>query len=205
MGKKIMFTGIIETVEKIKSLSSKKIEIDMPPQWKLALGESIAINGICLTVSAVKGKLVSFDISPETFVKTNFKYLTMGKYVNIERALRVGDRISGHFVSGHIDGVRKLYSVKKTADSFIFEFEARNDKYLIEKGSVSLNGISLTVFDLKSESFKVAVIAHTYQNTCLKYVKQGDFLNIEFDVLGKYALKGSRAEITKSFLSANGF
>ena len=200
-----MFTGIIETVEKIKTLSDKKIEVDMPKEWKLSLGESIAINGICLTVSCIKGNLASFDISRETISKTNFRYLSKGKYVNIERALRVGDRISGHFVSGHIDGVRKLYSIKKTVDSYVFEFEARNDKYLIEKGSVALNGISLTVFDLKSESFKVAVIAHTYQNTCLKHIKQGDYFNIEFDVLGKYALKGSKTEITKSFLSANGF
>ncbi|MBU2529490.1 MAG: riboflavin synthase [Elusimicrobia bacterium] len=200
-----MFTGIIEAVEKIKTLSDKKIEIDMPSEWELSLGESIGINGICLTVSKINGNLASFDISPETISKTNFKYLSKGKYVNIERALKVGDRISGHFVSGHIDAVRKLYAVKKTGDSFVFEFESHNDKYLIEKGSVALNGISLTVFDLKSESFKVAVIAHTYENTCLKYIKQGDFLNIEFDVLGKYALKGSKKEISKSFLNVNGF
>jgi riboflavin synthase len=200
-----MFTGIIETVEKIKTLSDKKFEIDMPKDWTVSLGESIAINGICLTVSRIKGNLVSFDISPETISKTNFKYLSKGKCVNIERALKVGDRISGHFVSGHIDGVRKLYSINKIADSFIFEFEAHNDKYLIEKGSVSVNGISLTVFDLKSESFKVAVIAHTYKNTCLKYIKQGDYLNIEFDLLGKYALKGGKTEITQSFLNENGF
>ncbi|MEA3306625.1 MAG: riboflavin synthase [Elusimicrobiota bacterium] len=200
-----MFTGIIEAVEKIKTLSGKRLEINMPGKWQLSLGESIAINGICLTVSEIKGTLASFDISPETINKTNFKYLSKGKYVNIERALRVGDRISGHFVSGHIDGVRKLYSLKKIKDSFIFEFEARNDKYLIEKGSVALNGISLTVFDLKSESFKIAVINHTYQNTYLRYASQGDFFNIEFDMLGKYALKGNKTEITRSFLSANGF
>lgn len=200
-----MFTGIIETVEKIKSLSERKIEIETPSDWNLSLGESVSVNGICLTVASFKGKIVSFDISRETFAKTNFKYLSAGKRVNIERALKVGDRISGHFVSGHIDGIRKLYSVKKSDESFVFEFEANGDKYLVEKGSVSLNGISLTVFDLKDKSFKIAVVPHTYQNTSLKYARPGDYFNMEFDILGKYAIKGDKRVISEEFLIENGF
>jgi riboflavin synthase len=209
-----MFTGIIESVQKVKDikLSSEggKIIIEMPPDWNLSHGESISVNGICLTVVSSKNGFAVFDVSKETFEKTNFKELKNSSYVNLERALKADSRFSGHFVTGHVDGICVLKNIIKEKTGRTLEFEL-NDTFIclatlvVEKGSIALNGISLTVFDLTGNSFKVAVIPYTWEKTNLQYLKPGSKLNVEFDILGKYILKTSGSKITREFLKQNGF
>ncbi len=177
----------------------------MPAEWVLAAGESVAVNGVCLTaVRPVKGSAI-FDLSPETYDKTVLGSLRKESPVNLERAMKADGRFSGHFVTGHVDGVTRLLNVKKAAGSFVLTFEAPPAALLVEKGSVSLNGVSLTVFDVTSASFRTAVIPHTWTNTGLNRLKSGDNLNIEYDILGKYAGKKSGGGLTREFLADNGF
>lgn len=200
-----MFTGIIEAVEKLKSVSNGRLETAIPGDWTLAKGESVAVNGVCLTVVSFGKGSAAFDMSPETFSKTALGALKAGERVNLERAMKADGRFSGHFVTGHVDGVSRLLSVRKTAGSRVLTFEAPPPARLVEKGSVALNGISLTVFDIAADTFKAAVIPHTWENTDLLYRKPGDTLNIEYDILGKYALHNSASKITRKFLADNGF
>ena len=199
-----MFTGIIEAVGKIKSVSKNRLEASVPGDWVLATGESVAVNGVCLTVTAAVNGSAVFDMSPETYKITAFSSLKHNSFVNLERAMKADGRFSGHFVTGHIDGTARLLRVRKDSGSSVLTFEADGSS-LVEKGSVALNGVSLTVFDIASGVFKTAIIPHTWENTGLKYLKSGDLLNIEYDILGKYALKNSGRKITRKFLSDNGF
>jgi riboflavin synthase len=199
-----MFTGIIESVEKIRSVSPGKLEVSLPADWRLAAGESVAVNGACLTVTSHKTGLAVFAVSPETISRTTLRSAKPGSAVNLERALAVGARLGGHFVTGHIDNTARLLSVREEGNSKILEVERSADAVLVEKGSVALNGISLTVYDVKPASFKAAVIPHTWANTALKDLKPGALLNIEYDILGKYAAAKSPG-ITKDFLKENGF
>lgn len=199
-----MFTGIIETVAKVTAVSSGKLAIALPADWALADGESVAVNGACLTVTAHKPGAAVFAVSPETFSRTTLGALKPGSPVNLERALAVGARLGGHFVTGHIDGTARLIAARDEGNSRVIEVEKPADAVMVEKGSVALDGISLTVYDIRPGSFKAAVIPHTWENTALKLRKPGDLLNIEFDILGKYA--AARAPgITKDFLKENGF
>jgi riboflavin synthase len=199
-----MFTGIIESVEKIRSVSPGKLEVSLPADWRLAAGESVAVNGACLTVTSQKAGLAVFAVSPETFSRTTLRSAKPGSAVNLERALAVGARLGGHFVTGHIDATARLLSVRGDGNSKVLEVERSADAVLVEKGSVALNGISLTVYDVKPASFKAAVIPHTWANTTLKDLKPGSLLNVEYDILGKYAAAKSPG-ITKDFLKENGF
>lgn len=200
-----MFTGIIEAVGAIRRISKSLLETSVPPEWALAAGESVAVNGVCLTaVSSAKGSVV-FDLSQETFDKTALGSLPKKSPVNLERAMKADGRFSGHFVTGHIDGVTRLLNVKKAAGSFVLTFETPSAALLVEKGSVALNGVSLTVFDVTSASFRAAVIPHTWTNTGLNRLKPGGLLNIEYDILGKYAGKKSGGGLTREFLTENGF
>jgi len=199
-----MFTGIIEAVEKVKSASSGKLEVFVPADWALAAGESVAVNGACLTVVAHKPGVAGFAVSPESFSRTTLGGLKSGSVVNLERALAVGARLGGHFVTGHIDGTARLLSVRDDGNSRIIEVEKAADAVMVEKGSVALDGISLTVYDVKPGSFKAAVIPHTWANTALKGLKPGSLLNIEYDILGKY-VSAKTPGITKDFLQKNGF
>jgi len=199
-----MFTGIIESLGKIKSVSKDRLETSVPGDWTLGIGESVAVNGACLTVTAAAKGSAVFDMSRETFERTAFCSLKQNSLVNLERAMKADGRFSGHFVTGHIDGTARLLSFRKDAGSFVLAFEA-DCSSLVEKGSVALNGVSLTVFEVASGAFKTAVIPHTWEKTGLKYLKPGDLLNIEYDILGKYALKNSGGKITREFLSDNGF
>ena len=199
-----MFTGIIEAVEKVRAVSLGRLEIFVPTGWKLSDGESVAVNGACLTVSWFKPGLAAFAVSPETISKTALRLLKAGSPVNLERALAVGARLGGHFVTGHVDGTARLISVSKEGNSRVLEVEKAADAVIVEKGSVSLDGISLTVYDISGASFKAAVIPHTWENTALKSLKPGGLLNIEYDILGKYAAARSPA-ITRAFLKENGY
>lgn len=199
-----MFTGIIEAVEKVRSVSLGKLEVSVPLGWALSEGESVAVNGACLTVALHKPGLAAFAVSPESSSRTTLKRLKAGSLVNLERALAVGARVGGHFVTGHIDGAVKLISVRDEGNSRVIEVEKPTEAVMVEKGSVALDGISLTVYDITPASFKAAVIPHTWEHTALKNLKPGSFLNIEYDILGKYAAAKSPG-ITAAFLRENGF
>ncbi|HNW43315.1 MAG TPA: riboflavin synthase [Elusimicrobiales bacterium] len=200
-----MFTGIIEAVEKLKAVSRGRLETAVPAGWTLAAGESVAVNGACLTVISFSKGLAAFDLSPETSGRTALGTLKAGARVNLERAMKADGRFSGHFVTGHIDGTASLLGVKKTAGSFELTFGAPAAARLVEKGSVALNGVSLTVFEITGHTFKAAVIPHTWENTNLKDLKPGRSVNIEYDILGKYADRAAGSKITEQFLRDNGF
>lgn len=199
-----MFTGIIEAVEKIRSVSSGKLEVSVPSDWVLSDGESVAVNGACLTVTGHKSGWAAFAVSPESFSRTTLGGLKAGSVVNLERALAVGARLGGHFVTGHVDATARLLAVKDEGNSRILTVERAEGSVMVEKGSVALDGISLTVYDLTPTSFKAAVIPHTWANTALKGLKPGSLLNIEYDILGKYAAAKAPG-ITTDFLKENGF
>ncbi|OIO02496.1 MAG: riboflavin synthase [Elusimicrobia bacterium CG_4_10_14_0_2_um_filter_56_8] len=199
-----MFTGIIESVQPVKSVSTGKLEVQLPAGWELAGGESVAVNGACLTVTEFKPGLAVFAMSPETAERTTLRRLKAGAPVNLERALAVGSRLGGHFVTGHVDGTARLLSVRNDGNSVVLEVEKAAGALMAEKGSVALDGISLTVYDISGTSFKAAVIPHTWENTALKTLKPGSMMNIEYDILGKYASPRSPG-ITRGFLKENGF
>lgn len=199
-----MFTGIIEAVEKVRAVSPSTLEVSVPGAWRLEDGESVAVNGACLTVVSFAPGAAGFAVSPETFSKTTLGALRAGSVVNLERALAVGARLGGHFVTGHIDGTARLLAVRDEGNSRVVEVERDSASVMVEKGSVALDGISLTVFDVGPRSFKAAVIPHTWDHTALKGRKPGDRLNIEYDILGKYASARSGG-ITREFLRENGF
>lgn len=192
-----MFTGIIEGIGKVRSLdklkSSLRIWMEAPFSLrKEKLGDSIALNGCCLTITGKKAKQFAADVSPETLSRTSLGFLKKGSLVNLERALKWGDRLGGHVVQGHVDGFAKIIARKELRSGkkkyLIFEFEiARNLRpYLVEKGSVTLDGISLTVNKIRGRSFSVCIIPHTQNLTTLTGKKSGDIVNIEVDILAKY-------------------
>lgn len=200
-----MFTGIIEAMGKVRKVRAGGLEVSVPSGWALAAGESVAVDGACLTVTGHTPGLAVFAVSPETFSKTTLGALKAGSAVNLERALAVGARLGGHFVTGHVDGTARLLSVRGEGNSRVVEVEKTEGAVLVEKGSVALNGISLTVYDTAGASFKAAVIPHTWENTSLKGLKPGALLNAEYDILGKYARLAAGGGITKDFLKENGF
>lgn len=188
-----MFTGIIHNTGIVESWrfgrQGGKLTIAARQKFKkVSLGESIAINGCCLTVVKTKKNTLVFDVSDETLRKTGLGFYTKGKNVNLERALRPLDRLGGHFVLGHVDGVGKISSIQKKPRSVFYRilYPKKFSHLLIEKGSIAIDGISLTVCDLQKSSFGLCVIPHTLKATHLKDLKVGDLVNLEFDVLGKY-------------------
>lgn len=191
-----MFSGIIETTGKITKIEqtadgAKLTLTSNLPSAELNLGESICINGACMTVTAIGETELSFDVSVESLRRTNLGDLQLGSLVNLERSLRLSDRLSGHIVSGHVDGVGRIQSVQPEGDSFLYTFELPRElsRYLVEKGSVAVDGISLTVFRCQPTSFTCAIIPHTYQVTTLHTKNPGDKVNLECDMQGKYIEK----------------
>ncbi len=157
----------------------------------VGLGDSICCSGVCLTIMGVKKKIIEFNISSETKKKTNLTNLRVGDQINLEKSLKVGDEINGHFVFGHVDGLSKVLSIKHLKDSKVIEFEVDKNiiKYLSPKCSIALDGISLTVNDISKLKFNVSIIPYTWENTSLKKIKKGDFLNTEVDMLARYVFK----------------
>lgn len=211
-----MFTGIIEEIgtvkEFAKSGNSALIVVECSkilenPQ----IGESIAIDGVCQTVTKFDKGSFSAQVSFETLDVTTFSKLKKGDKVNLERALSVNGRFGGHIVTGHIDGLAKIKNIQKLAEFYNIKFEIAQDlaKYVAKKGSVTLNGISLTVADISGSEFIVAIIPHTFENTSLKSLQTGDFVNFEVDILAKYVEKilstGNNKAIDEDFLKENGF
>lgn len=188
-----MFTGLIEEQGRVLtpprngklSLAASKVTEG------LALGDSIAVNGVCLTVSAFSGQRFTADVMPETLHRSNLGELRIGSLVNLERALPATGRFGGHFVSGHIDGVGSLLSVRHEGNALIFSIRAAPEllRGIVEKGSVAIDGISLTVVEVTETLFSVSVIPHTAAVTTLAGKRPGDRLNLETDMIGKYVLR----------------
>ena len=213
-----MFTGIVEEIGTVKSVQSKVITIEASKIFDdLHLGDSVAVNGTCLTVSSFDNKIFNADVTQETLNRTNLGSLKNGSKVNLERAMTLSGRFGGHIVSGHIDGVGSIKSMKKDDNAIILTIEVSKHlmKYIVEKGSVAVDGISLTVASLTDNSFSIAVIPHTLKETVLYYKKEGDKVNIENDVIGKYVERlltfkednndSKKSNITMEFLFKNGF
>ena len=220
-----MFTGIIEEMGIVKSIKSKVITIEANKIFDdLKLGDSVAVNGTCLTVSNFSSKIFNADITNETLSRTNLGDLKSGFKVNLERALTLNGRLGGHIVSGHIDGVGIVKNISKKSEDIelVIEVPTNLMKYIIEKGSVAVDGISLTIakVDNNKNNFSVAIIPHTLKETVLYYKKAGDKVNIENDIIGKYVerllsfndfnneinnKKNNNSNINMEFLIKNGF
>lgn len=181
-----MFTGLIQGVGKVVRLEHGVLEIEAPQSMvDFVIGESVAVNGCCLTVVREKPHLV-FELSPETLARTAL----MGvQEVNLERAMRPMDRFGGHIVQGHVDGVGELLEIEPKGDHSRFRFRVEHDAYLIDKGSIALDGISLTVVEPKNGEFDVWIIPHTLQHTNLRNRKPGDRIHVEYDVVAKHIEK----------------
>ena len=187
-----MFSGIIMNIGEIVSYSETDSILSIKSSMQnVRLGDSISCSGVCLTIMRVKKKILEFNISSETKKKTNLTNFRVGDRINLEKSLKVGDEINGHFVFGHVDGLSKLVSIKHLEDSVVLEFEVEKNiiKYLSPKCSIALDGISLTVNNISKSKFNVSIIPYTWENTSLKKVKKGDFLNTEVDMLARYVFK----------------
>jgi riboflavin synthase len=189
-----MFTGIIEELGTIKSIEKDKTNlvftIESGIAEELKLNESVSHNGACLSVKPVSNKLYCVTAVKETLDRTNLKHLKKGDKVNLERSMKANGRIDGHFVLGHVDGAAECIAIKnlKGSHEFTFAIAKQNRKYIVEKGSIAINGVSLTVASLSKKKFSVAIIPYTFEHTNFKALKKGDKVNIEYDVLGKYVL-----------------
>jgi len=194
-----MFTGIITgigTVLKIdtetKNRSAIEMLVDLGTNSKgLKIGQSVALNGVCLTVTKISGKKTTFEMIDETIKKTNLGNLLPGSKINIERSLKAGERMEGHFVLGHVDGVGMIKKIeeKQKEVKVWFELPQKLSKFVVKKGSIAVDGISLTVVDIKKNIASVCLIPHTMDMTNFYFKKVGDKVNIETDMLGKYILK----------------
>ena len=190
-----MFTGIIESLGTISNLKAElnnlhmTINSSITPELKI--DQSVAHNGVCLTVIAIKDNEYTVTAIKETLNKTNLNTLKIGDLVNLERAMKLGDRLDGHIVQGHVDQTAICTNVEEADGSWIFTFsyDTSLNNITIEKGSITINGTSLTVVNSKKDSFSVAIIPYTYNNTNFKTFKKGTVVNLEFDVLGKYVSK----------------
>jgi len=217
-----VFTGIIEEIGIVQELhfSQEGATITLSaatiaPQLKT--GDSVSVDGVCLTATRVGEGYFSCDISAETLRVSGFKSAKRGTRVNLERSLMLGDRLGGHFVQGHVDGMGRLTARKPSGEGYemSFDFPQALERYLIYKGSIAVNGISLTIASLGKNSFSVAVIPHTYGSTNLSQIKIGDAVNLEVDMLGKYFERffqlgltpGEKpgAKLTAEYLKSQGF
>ena len=190
-----MFTGIIESRGVVKSINSNKSNIDLTIVSdlvdELKVDQSISHNGVCLTVVNIDKDAYTVTAIKETLEKTNLEELKLGDQVNLERCLKVGDRLDGHFVQGHVDQIATCTNVVNENGSWVFTFEYSplNNNITIEKGSITVNGVSLTVINSKESKFSVAIIPYTFANTNFNTFKSGTLVNLEFDVFGKYITK----------------
>ena len=212
-----MFTGLIEDTGRITAIDRRGAAAVLTlstalPVAEIAIGDSVAVNGACLTVTAKTGTALTFDVSPETITSTTIGGLRAGGSVNLERALRLGDRMGGHIVTGHIDCIGTLTRSSRTAGNSVLDFTlpAENARYLITKGSVAINGISLTVNSVTDNGFSVNIIPLTQVATTLSALKVGDNVNIETDIIGKYLERltrprGAGGGLSMKSLAENGF
>ncbi len=182
-----MFTGIVEHLGEVAFVDNNRIGLE----WKevatgLNVGDSVAVNGVCLTVTTIYGPIIGMDVVDETYERSNLGVLTTGDKVNLERPRALGERLDGHIVQGHVDTVGRV--VSKAPDLWV-SFPKEYGKYLVEKGSITIDGVSLTLVEVQEDSFSVAVIPHTLRVTTLGVRGVGDMVNLEFDVVAKYVEK----------------
>ena len=212
-----MFTGIVEeigTVKKIARGQKAYLEIQADRIFSdIHIGDSIAVNGVCLTVTGFSGKVFTADVMNETFSRSSLGSLKAGSHVNLERAMSANGRFGGHIVSGHIDGTGKIINIKKDGNAVWYKISADENiiKYTVEKGSIAIDGISLTVARVERDNFSVSIIPHTSEETILSEKKPGDTVNLENDIIGKYVErflnfdKTEKSDITRDFLAKYGF
>ncbi|MDT8445590.1 MAG: riboflavin synthase [bacterium] len=216
-----MFTGLIEEVgqlEALRGIGPNQKELTLRCrliQSDLKLGDSVAIDGVCLTVVRFDDQSAAFELSSETLDKSLFAAKRSGARLNLERALRMGDRLGGHMVQGHVDGIGRCELVEKQGNFYrlAFSFDGALEKYFIPKGSVAINGISLTLSKLDSQQLEVAIIPHTYLETNLSELSPGDLVHLETDLIGRYvermlsfgAQNQPESKLNESFLKDHGF
>jgi riboflavin synthase len=206
-----VFTGIVQEVGRVVSVTGKSLTVAAEKVCEgLEIGGSIAVNGVCLTVTAFTGKSFSVGVMPETLSKTNLGRLSPGDGVNLERPLALGGELGGHLVQGHIDDTGRVTSITKEGDALRMRFEAAPEvmRYVVEKGFIAVDGTSLTVVDKDSASFGVSIVGFTRENTILADRKTGDLVNLEVDIIGKYVAEYNKPQetgITVDFLQEHGF
>lgn len=196
-----MFTGIVESLGEITNINLDQGNVDFTVKSdiskELKIDQSVSHSGVCLTVVDINNGSHTVTAVKETLDKSSLKNFKLGDSINLERAMKLGERLDGHMVQGHVDGVAKCLEVNLNQGSWIykFEFDKSNESLLIEKGSICINGVSLTVFNIVDNKFDVTIIPYTYENTSFKELKKEDLVNIEFDMIGKYL---SRFETLKN-------
>ncbi|WP_233486944.1 MULTISPECIES: riboflavin synthase [unclassified Halanaerobium] len=220
----VVFTGIVQETGKLQNriegatkyqlkISADKVLIDIKK------GDSIAVNGVCLTVVDFDSSSFTADVMPETLNSTNLSDLKSSSIINLEQSLRMNDFVGGHFVTGHVDGTAVLRDIKREKNAHLLQLVCSDNltQYIVKKGSAALNGVSLTVMDIKENILTISLIPETWSSTNFKYIKRGDRINIEADILGKYVLKllgkdrnqvksgSNNSSITADFLKKNGF
>ncbi|MFC0525092.1 riboflavin synthase [Pontibacillus salicampi] len=217
-----MFTGIVEEIGTLKRIKqgSESLELVVGAEKVLEdvhLGDSISVNGVCLTVTDFSSKEASFDVMPETYRATNLHELRIGSGVNLERAMQAGGRFGGHMMSGHVDGVGVITSRKAASNAIYYEIALDKEvmDYLVYKGSIGVDGTSLTVFGVGDQTVTISLIPHTVEYSVIGTKQAGDKVNIEIDILGKYVVNfltkqsgqggTTQSAITTSFLEENGF
>ena len=215
-----MFTGIIEEIGIIKNVKKDNKSSIITIQGKkifedINIGDSISVNGVCLTVTTFSNEIFTADVMNETLGRSSLSSLQNGSYVNLERAMSASGRFGGHIVSGHIDGTGKIIKIKRDDNAIWYTVTVEDNliKYIVEKGSIAIDGISLTVANVNENSFSVSIIPHTSQETILSHRLVGDIVNIENDIIGKYVEKlitfeknkKDESNITMDFLINNGF
>ncbi len=189
-----MFTGIIENMAEVIDVQTNKNNLDILFKCdllsELKVDQSISHNGVCLTVADISNDTYLVNVVKETIDKSNFSSLKVGDMVNIERSMMINDRLDGHIVQGHVDQIAECVSLEEQGGSYNMSFKyEKSDNITVEKGSICVNGISLTVCNSKENTFSVAIIPYTWDNTNLKNIKVGDTVNLEFDIVGKYIAK----------------
>ena len=194
-----MFTGIIENLSEIKQIKKEgdnlSISLFSKITNELKIDQSLSHNGVCLTVVDINDTVYTVTAIKETILKSSIKDWRIGDIINIERAMKLGDRLDGHMVQGHVDQTAKCTKISEENGSWYFYFEYQKSNNLtIEKGSISINGVSLTIVESMNNGFSVAIIPYTYNNTNFKNIKIGDLVNIEFDMIGKYIYKIMKAQ-----------
>jgi len=217
-----MFTGLIEGTGKLKTIEPRGKDMRLSIQASFDLegfqtGESVAVDGVCLTVVSWQARAFTVDVSQETLSRSTLGQRSVGDEVNLERALRLGDRLGGHLVNGHVDGKARVMARKQRGDSLVFTFEVVVElgRYIIEKGSVAVNGVSLTVNRCDEQSFDVNIVPHTARATTIGNWRVGDEVNIEVDIIGKYVERfvrttqegasPSESGVDRGFLGKHGF
>jgi len=220
-----MFTGLIEEVGKMKNVSKQGEAMRLTIGAAIVtdgvmLGDSIAVNGVCLTVTSFDRSSFTADVMPETYRKSSLHELKPGNPVNLERAMQAGARFGGHIVQGHIDGTGQIVSRSTDANAVVFEIQVNDAdmlRYIIPKGSITIDGISLTIVSTKKQTFKVSIIPHTLSETALLHKQAGAVVNLECDIIGKYVdhllhyrsaeatVEQPKSRLSTAFLSENGF